>query len=220
MPRPAVLAVGVLALALAALVRPLVMGPVSTQSAAAAGAGASELIALRAEVERERREVARLRSLLQAAGREDAAACAPAPVGAQAPALDPPSPESGDQDLQAWFAGEPAERAGTDGAGQLGRRLAAVTPDGSRVKSIECRAAMCRVESSHDGMLNHQRFLAIAFAQDGGAVWDGPISPRVMVEPPQWDTGEVIAVTYLGKPGYSLPSALTPTAAPSTAAAP
>lgn len=76
-------------------------------------------------------------------------------------------------------------------------------PVASRVRSIECRSTLCRVETIHDRYPDARAFTSRLAALDqrpwNGGFYTGPIS-----EDPQ--TGAVTFVTYLVREGMELPA--------------
>jgi hypothetical protein len=76
-------------------------------------------------------------------------------------------------------------------------------PTESRVRSIECRRTVCRVESQHPSMDVYKKFVddALLFPQGG---WDGPVMTSILSRSP-----EVKALGYLFRPGEDLEPLLT-----------
>ena len=81
-------------------------------------------------------------------------------------------------------------------------------PPESKVKSIECRRTMCRVESQHPSFDVYKKFLdeALLFPHGG---WDGPVMTSVLSRSP-----EVKAVGYLFRAGEDLEPLLAPESPP------
>jgi len=82
---------------------------------------------------------------------------------------------------------------------ELRRKITAALPDGSRIESIECRKAFCRVRSRHPDASTYQHYLSSVFSpEDAGArAWLGEVFIAVPSETP----GPVTSSVYLGRTG-------------------
>ncbi len=200
-------AVVVLGLAVLFDLRP--SGSAST-TAPTAAARAPETSANEREDELEglRRQVANLeqavRELQQARTPEQAPLAQAARTLAEAdePAPEPPlEPE----EIEADFARAAAATSGTQAAKNLAAAATKVLPEGSAIRSIECREAICRVETTHRGLGNYHKFLSAAFTNAETQIWTGPLRHQSVSEPADVQHGDFVAVSFLGQEGSELP---------------
>ena len=99
------------------------------------------------------------------------------------------------------------ERTDTDWArtaeSQVEDKLQQSMPEGSFVRSVECRASMCRVESVHQDDDTSGRFVRALLKDPAARVW----SADAFAAPPQPDErGRSVVVAYLAREGETLPS--------------
>ena len=89
---------------------------------------------------------------------------------------------------------------------QANAKIGAALPEGSQLLSLECRASMCRIETSHKDMEHYHAFVRAAFMTPETEIWNsGTIST-----PLRDDTapGEpLVMVSYVGREGHDLPPA-------------
>jgi hypothetical protein len=100
-------------------------------------------------------------------------------------------------DLETEFAREPPSGAAKDAESQLAARLARVMPEGSHVEEIECRAGLCRVESSHHGVQGYREFLK-ATTRQASEVWQGSVRFEALPEPDNPEA-EVVLIAYVSR---------------------
>jgi hypothetical protein len=87
---------------------------------------------------------------------------------------------------------------------ELDRGLAAALPDGSAVRSFECRAEMCRIETSHPDTTHYNEFVSTAFLSLSPRLWNGAFLSAA-VEGGDSPDGPRTMVTYVAREGKSLP---------------
>ncbi|HEY2514502.1 MAG TPA: hypothetical protein VGI39_26740 [Polyangiaceae bacterium] len=106
---------------------------------------------------------------------------------------------------QLAFERESREGTWADSAERLAEdRLKALLPPTSAVRAVECRASMCRLETSHADRPTYQAFLHAAFLGPSPGIWNAAqFSTRL---DPQADGGPLRVVSYLAREGRSLPS--------------
>jgi hypothetical protein len=133
------------------------------------------------------------------------------PVGAAdvhaAAAEDPPPSGSAltfeemrDHLEESFVAAAPA--ASRDLAQGFDKRVRAVLPAGSSLRSVECRSSFCRIETMHAGVDEFRDFVQRAF-QDQTPISTGPAFVSLLEEPRQGEP--VIAVAYVAREGSVLP---------------
>lgn len=179
------------------------------------------------ELQELRDQVERLRGEMRSARSSQAPDEAPA-VAAVAPPTNPnPTSETGvptrSQEVQArefertyqeradrvFFAEARDPQWAPDAT--LSASLSKFLPQGSVVRSLECRTTFCRVETSHPDPDLYQQFLSAAFGpppQDETAVSDVPMwrGTTMFVRQNERSERNVRAVAYLAREGYALPA--------------
>jgi hypothetical protein len=83
-------------------------------------------------------------------------------------------------------------------------RLAAVLPATSEVRSIECRATMCRIESVHADLGEYQQFVREGFVNADTQVWNGGF--LALRKEPSVD-GKLATVVYVARDGEAIQAA-------------
>jgi hypothetical protein len=82
--------------------------------------------------------------------------------------------------------------------------LTAALPEGSSLRSLDCRASLCRLETEHQNASQFKSFFRSAFLTFGHVSIDGPVQAiRTVDGAPQDQSGEW--VTYVGIDGHALP---------------
>jgi hypothetical protein len=85
----------------------------------------------------------------------------------------------------------------------LDRKLATVLPARSAVRSVECRGALCRIETSHAGRDEYREFVHRAFVRSETELWNAGFFTNVVAEP---GVGQpLVTVAYLAREGQGLP---------------
>ena len=117
----------------------------------------------------------------------------------------PPTVEEMRDHIEASFAGEAPAAPSLDRTLDIERRIRDVIPAGSSVRKLECRSALCRIETMHPSLDEFRDFaqrgyLTLDFATriSPGPVFVGLLAPPVEGQP-------VIAVAFLGREGSVLP---------------
>jgi hypothetical protein len=84
-------------------------------------------------------------------------------------------------------------------------KIRAALPDGSTFRSFECRAVMCRVETSHADVAAYRKFVKTAFMSSATRLWNGPgFSTRLSDE---GSPGKpLVTVSYIAREGQALPA--------------
>ena len=162
------------------------------------GSELNELSSLRARVTQLEGVVAELQRKL-------AAGAAPVPANAEPTSSSRlPASEEGlapvAVDLAGEFARAPEPRQPLPRTGELAARLTALLPSDGRLDRLECRGELCRVETTHHGMLRYREFLSAAFTNAQTRVWRGTTQFELISDPAHRDPeqGEVAVVAYLG----------------------
>jgi hypothetical protein len=83
-------------------------------------------------------------------------------------------------------------------------RLSAALPEGSTVRSFECRTSMCRIETSHTDRARYRKFAKAAFMNPGTRLWNGAVFSTTLEDDPGPDS--LVTVAYLARDGHDLPS--------------
>jgi hypothetical protein len=124
----------------------------------------------------------------------------PAPEAPQARA---PTPAEVRDKLDGVFAGEQVDtKWAQEARAKAEGKLAAAMPATSALRSVECRASMCRVETVHEDLGSYRQFVEKAFQDPETRVWNGgffstPVDKR--------DDGTLVIVAYLAREGEALP---------------
>jgi hypothetical protein len=77
-------------------------------------------------------------------------------------------------------------------------KLFAAMPETSTLRSVECRASMCRIETTHKDLDHYQQFMMSAFMSPTTKVGNGGVFSAPTIST---DGGEVTAVSYLARDG-------------------
>jgi len=108
--------------------------------------------------------------------------------------------------LEAAFYGDnvaAADWGGMSRAAALERARVSL-PAGSELESFDCRASMCRIETSHIDRQQYTEFVEKAFLSMDSHLWNAPafVTRRWDEETPG---GRWLMVAYLAQPGAKLP---------------
>jgi hypothetical protein len=123
----------------------------------------------------------------------------PGPVAAP----QPPPVEVVSERIEEHFGTEPPDTAWARGAEHLAAGgVKAALPDHSLLRSVECRASMCRIETEHADLDRSQTFVRTAFMTPGRQVWNGGF---LSMRAGDSADGKVVTVTYLAREGKELP---------------
>ncbi len=104
--------------------------------------------------------------------------------------------------LEITFASETADPEWTTHAQSTAKtKLTATLPETSQLRSLECRASMCRFETVHEDVNMVHQFMQRALMDSETQIWEGGFfSTRV----PEVGTDKLVMVTYLAREGESL----------------
>jgi hypothetical protein len=119
---------------------------------------------------------------------------------------EPPRTASDVRDsLNVEFESQPPEARnwGGQSRNEARAKLSALLPEGSTIRSFECHAALCKIETTHADLQAYTAFARSAFMDGTSHVWNapffitradsgGPSAPPVMV-------------AYIAQPGAQLP---------------
>lgn len=84
------------------------------------------------------------------------------------------------------------------------QRIAGLMPASSALRSVECRASFCRIETSHASIEEFRELVHGAFLSPDTQLWNGGFFASVLGEPPAAGAG-MVAVAYLAREGQALP---------------
>jgi hypothetical protein len=105
--------------------------------------------------------------------------------------------------VEAGFAAETVDREWAPGARRdLSDHVAALLPQASSVRDVDCRSSMCRLELVVADAAASERFMRQAFASPATSVWSG----GGFAEPAQANPdGSLAVVLYLAREGAAFP---------------
>jgi hypothetical protein len=134
-----------------------------------------------------------------------------APVEAKGSPSTAPTGEEMRDHIEASFAADPPVAPSQDLAPGLEKRVRAVIPAGSFVRSLECRSSLCRIETMHANLGDFRDFMQRAYLTPDTTtrVSNGPVFAGLLAQPVEGQP--VVAVAFLGREGTILPT-LTPAA--------
>ena len=117
-----------------------------------------------------------------------------------------PEPLSGDEvraHFETAFAAERTVASNQGRAYGVEQAVRVALPDGSSLRSVQCRGTLCRIETAHTSVQEFHGFIQRAFQSPeskiaNAPVFAGPLASAVPGEP-------LIVVAYLGSEGGTLP---------------
>lgn len=113
--------------------------------------------------------------------------------------------------LEALYQSEVPDPSWSERARSLAENaLAAHLPDGSRLGAIDCRASVCRIESTHDRQKQADEFIHKALAEPATRPWNGGFAVGPIAEDPA--TGRVTTLLFLMRESKDLPPVEDPVA--------
>jgi hypothetical protein len=122
------------------------------------------------------------------------------PAPAKTPEVEMAETHAGYERL---FTNQRIDSAWTERAKRLvDERLPALLPEGSTVRSIECRADLCRLETAHADRATYWKFLKAAFLTPRKTFWNGSAYSVPLNDDPSGGA----MVTYLAREGAALPA--------------
>lgn len=114
---------------------------------------------------------------------------------------DDPDPVVLSERLDSAFFDESSDPEWTPGATETAEKLALAMRDNADVTNVECRASLCRLESTFSDLASfHESTVRAVTDPDTG--WPGPYMAAVVSDPRH--AGAVEAVTYLAREGVDL----------------
>lgn len=84
-------------------------------------------------------------------------------------------------------------------------RIPGALPEGSEVRSVECRSTLCRIETSHVNREHYATFLHKAFLEPETRLWNGG-QMSIMLDDASQAEGRFVVVSYLAKDGQAVPA--------------
>ncbi len=139
---------------------------------------------------------------LSSASRVEEVEPSPTPIASTPKA---PAPEAAEirERYDDTFAQEPLDAPWADAVKRsTSEKLPSYLPEGSVVRSFECRSSMCRVVLDHKDRQNYWQFVKVAFMDSAGKFWNGPVFSVPLSDDP--DDGSMLA--YLVREGRALPT--------------
>jgi hypothetical protein len=109
--------------------------------------------------------------------------------------------------LERFHETEPVDTGAAAATERLARALPALLPAGSALRSVTCRATLCRIETSHSDLHQFQQFIGRAFMDPKTTLAAGPGFAGRLGEtlPGQ----KLVTVAYVARDGKELPSPAT-----------
>jgi hypothetical protein len=80
-------------------------------------------------------------------------------------------------------------------------KLPALLPEGSAVRSFECRSTLCRLETSHRDVPSYFQFAKSVFVDSGAQLWNAPTYSAPLND----NVSEGLMVSYIAREGHALP---------------
>jgi hypothetical protein len=119
------------------------------------------------------------------------------------PVTGPLSPADEQVATHHMFAQEPIDPAWSRSEEhRVYKHISAVIPGRSRIIRSECRATMCRVETSHATLEDYQTYLRSVFMDPQHSLQSGPTMSTLLSD----SNSDVIAsVSYIARPDHALP---------------
>jgi hypothetical protein len=175
-----------------------------------------EVSQLRREMDLQRSNDKESRALPALVASVQQAPIQPIPAAAPAPAVDEPhhkeeprlalQPAKLRERLDSTFHAEPFDSGWAGGAQRLAaERLRETLPEGSEVRSVECRSSLCRIETSHTDGPHYQEFVRKAFLNPDTKLWNGGLFSTRLDDASQAE-GRTVVVAYLARDGQGIPA--------------
>lgn len=130
--------------------------------------------------------------------------------GATGPAAaDPPHATTGKEvndRLETAFQADHPVAASRDAAREMGDHVRTALPAGSTLRQVECRSALCRIETEHLGVEEFHTFVEHAFLERTAPMAARPMIAALTAEP---QAGEpVVAIAYVARDGAAMAMAM------------
>jgi hypothetical protein len=85
-------------------------------------------------------------------------------------------------------------------------KLTTALPEGSALRSFECRETLCRVETSHADLARYHAFVKTAFRNQATRLWNAPgFSTLADDASDSTRAGALVTVSYIAREGHELP---------------
>ncbi|NTX08115.1 hypothetical protein [Myxococcus sp. CA040A] len=127
----------------------------------------------------------------------------PTPETVVTPTPSPVSTEQVRQRLEDYFGDESFDTAWARSAEQQAKDgVRAALPVPSQLRSVECRASLCRIETEHGDSEQSLTFVRTAFMDPERQVWNAAF---VTVRGADSTDDHIVTVTYLAREGVDLP---------------
>lgn len=114
-----------------------------------------------------------------------------------------PGPEEVRNHLETTFGSERATASSQARAYSVEKGVRAALPANSSVRTIECRGALCRIETEHSTMEEFHEFVRKAFQTPDSSIANAPVFAGPLARATSGST--LVAVAYLGSEGAVLP---------------
>lgn len=114
-----------------------------------------------------------------------------------------PGPEEVRNHLETAFGSEHATASSQARTYSVEKGVRAALPAKSSVRAIECRGALCRIETEHSNMEEFHEFIRNAFQTPDSSIANAPVFAGPLASATSGST--LVAVAYLGSEGAMLP---------------
>jgi hypothetical protein len=106
--------------------------------------------------------------------------------------------------MERQFAAQPSGGGvAADGLQRARDRLPAALPPGSSLRSLDCRATLCRIETTHPDLQHYRQYLERAFRDGDTELWNGGMMTAIVEEA---NDGALLTVAFLAYDGQGLPA--------------
>lgn len=114
-----------------------------------------------------------------------------------------PGPEEVRNHLETAFGSERATASSQARAYSVEKGVRAALPAKSTVRTVECRGALCRIETEHSNMDEFHEFVRSAFQTPDSSIANAPVFAGPLASESSGST--LVAVAYLGSEDAPLP---------------
>ena len=119
-----------------------------------------------------------------------------------------PGPEEVRDHLQSAFGADRPTAASQARTYTVEQGVRAALPAGSSIRSVECRGAMCRIETEHTSIDEFHEFIRRAFQTPESKIATAPVFAGPLAAPKPG--APLVAVAYLAREGTTLPMPAMP----------
>jgi hypothetical protein len=107
------------------------------------------------------------------------------------------------QRYEAAFGAAPNDPDWRSRARQIvAEKLPGLLPEGSSMRSFDCRASICRLETAHKDHDSYMKFIQVAFLRSDSQLWNAATYSTPLND----DPGDGMMVTYIAREGQDLPN--------------